>query len=77
MGHPNDRPIGLRELVVPLRSAKIPYDELKEVVFLGNPAFLEREWAELYNLPKLTMVKGDPLNRADLRAVSIRYCSMW
>jgi hypothetical protein len=76
MAHPDDPPIGLRELVVPMRSSRIPYDQLKEIIFLGNPSFLEREWSELYNLPKISMVKGDPLSRADLRAVSIRHCSM-
>ncbi|GAU91314.1 hypothetical protein RvY_03591 [Ramazzottius varieornatus] len=71
-----DPPVGFLDFVLPLRSSKIEYADLKEIVFLGNPHFLEKEWYKISNLPKLTVVKGDPLDRADLRAVSIKTCAM-
>lgn len=70
-----DAPIGLRELVMPLRSSKIPFVDLKEIILLGEASFLEREWQQIYNFPKITLVKGDPLSRADLRAVSVNTCA--
>ena len=33
-----------------------------------------REWGLLRNLPKLTVIDGSPLNRADLRAVKVNLC---
>lgn len=59
-----------------MRSSRIPYAEVKEVVFLGDPRFLVHEWPKLRNLPKITVVDGDPLNRSDLRAISIKFCAM-
>ncbi|OQV21024.1 Calcium-activated potassium channel slowpoke [Hypsibius exemplaris] len=73
---PNDPPVGFQDFILPLRSSKIRYDNLKEIVFLGDAQFLEKEWHKIRNLPKLTIVKGDPLDRADLRAVSIKTCAM-
>ncbi|XP_055351206.1 calcium-activated potassium channel slowpoke-like [Paramacrobiotus metropolitanus] len=74
--HPDDPPMGLRDFVVPMRSSRIPYDEVKEIVLLGNAEYLHREWPQLRNLPLVTVVDGDPLNRADLRAVSIKTASV-
>ncbi|GAU89813.1 hypothetical protein RvY_02317-2 [Ramazzottius varieornatus] len=68
--------LGLRELLLPMRCSRVPYEESREIVILGNPAVVEREWNQLWNLPKLTIVKGHPLCRADLRAISIRHCQM-
>ena len=33
-----------------------------------------REWPLLRNLPKISLVEGSPLNRADLRAVNVNLC---
>ena len=33
-----------------------------------------REWKLLKNLPKISVVDGSPLNRADLRAVKVNHC---
>ncbi|XP_055332968.1 calcium-activated potassium channel slowpoke-like [Paramacrobiotus metropolitanus] len=70
-----DSPIGLRDLVMPLRSSKIPYTDLKEIVFLGDPVFLEKEWRMLHNFPRIRIVPGDALGRADLRAANVHSCS--
>lgn len=70
-----DSPIGLRELVMPLRSSRLPYVELKDIILLGDANFLEREWHQIYNFPKIFIVKGDPLCRADLRAVYVNTCA--
>ncbi|XP_055351257.1 calcium-activated potassium channel slowpoke-like isoform X2 [Paramacrobiotus metropolitanus] len=74
--HPDDPIMDLRDFVVPMRSSRIPHNELKEIVLLGNPVYLEREWPQLRNLPLITVVDGDPLNRADLRAVSVKTAAM-
>lgn len=76
LAKPNDPKMGLLNFVLPLRSSRIPHNELKEIVFLGNATFLEREWDEIGDLPMITIVDGDPLNRADLRAVSIKTAAM-
>ncbi|OQV23876.1 Calcium-activated potassium channel slo-1 [Hypsibius exemplaris] len=68
--------IGLNSLVMPLRSSNFGYAELKQIVFLGNIDYLSREWKNLYNFPKITIIKGTALSRADLRALSIHSCSM-
>ncbi|XP_055343003.1 calcium-activated potassium channel subunit alpha-1-like [Paramacrobiotus metropolitanus] len=68
--------IGLNSLVMPLRSSNFRYEDLREVVILGNVEYLKREWKNLYNFPKVTLIKGTALSRADLRAISIHSCSM-
>lgn len=71
-----DRAFGLGDLVIPMRSSLIPYDELQEVVFLGDSSYLAKEWHFLQNLPKITVVHGSCYNRAVLRAISIKTCAM-
>merc|ERR1719410_1762273 len=56
------------------RASNIPYTELRHVVILGNYTFLTKEWPKLRNLPKLSLMEGSPLNRADLRAISVNTC---
>lgn len=34
------------------------------------------EWKLLQNLPKINVLKGDPLSRADMRAVKIDQCRL-
>ncbi|XP_055357013.1 calcium-activated potassium channel slo-1-like isoform X2 [Paramacrobiotus metropolitanus] len=71
---PNASPLDLSELVMPLRSGDIPFEHLKEIVLLGNTVYLEKEWSTLSNLPKITVVRGNPLERTDLEMVSINEC---
>ena len=93
---PDSPLIGLRNLVMPLRSVSIDvqnmckndnyfecfrasnfhYHELKHVVIVGNVEYLRREWKMLQNLPKISVLNGSPLSRADLRAVNINLCDM-
>ncbi|KRZ54372.1 Calcium-activated potassium channel slo-1 [Trichinella nativa] len=68
--------IGLRNFVMPLRASNFHYHELKQVVIVGDVEYLRREWKTLYNLPKISILNGSPLSRADLRAVNINTCDM-
>ncbi|GAB1604804.1 calcium-activated potassium channel subunit alpha-1 isoform X2 [Argonauta hians] len=68
--------IGLRNLVMPLRASNFHYHELKHVVVVGDLEYLCREWKMLQNFPKISILPGSPLNRANLRAVNINLCDM-
>ncbi|XP_055352190.1 calcium-activated potassium channel subunit alpha-1-like [Paramacrobiotus metropolitanus] len=73
---PDSQPIGLHTFVWPLRSSTVRPERLAEIVILCDPKFMEKEWMWLTNMPKLTVVKGDALNRVDLRAVSVKSARM-
>jgi len=66
--------IGLRNLVMPIRASNIHYKDLIHVVIVGNVDYLKKEWKMLQNLPKISVLNGSPLSRADLRAVKIDLC---
>ncbi|KAF3704334.1 Calcium-activated potassium channel subunit alpha-1 [Channa argus] len=68
--------IGLRNFVMPLRASNFHYHELKHIVFVGSLEYLKREWETLHNFPKVTILPGTPLSRADLRAVNVNLCDM-
>ncbi|XP_073542158.1 calcium-activated potassium channel subunit alpha-1 isoform X19 [Phyllobates terribilis] len=68
--------IGLRNLIMPLRASNFHYHELKPIVFVGSLEYLKREWETLHNFPKVSILPGTPLSRADLRAVNINLCDM-
>ncbi|XP_075884323.1 calcium-activated potassium channel subunit alpha-1-like isoform X2 [Nelusetta ayraudi] len=68
--------IGLRNFVMPLRASNFHYHELKHIVFVGSLEYLKREWETLHNFPKISILPGTPLSRADLRAVNINLCDM-
>ncbi|XP_014424636.2 calcium-activated potassium channel subunit alpha-1 isoform X13 [Pelodiscus sinensis] len=68
--------IGVRNLVMPLRASNFHYHELKHIVFVGSLEYLKREWEMLHNFPKVSILPGTPLSRADLRAVNINLCDM-
>jgi potassium large conductance calcium-activated channel subfamily M alpha protein 1 len=86
--------IGLRNLVMPLRASNFHYSELKHVVVVGDKEYIKKEWKNLCNFPKISildvspetfwhavydacfLLKGSPLNRANLRAVNINLCDM-
>jgi len=73
---PDSPLIGLRNLVMPLRASNFHFFELKHVVIVSNVEYLRREWKMLQNLPKITVLNGSPLSRADLRAVNVNLCDM-
>ncbi|GAB6027124.1 hypothetical protein CHUAL_013857 [Chamberlinius hualienensis] len=73
---PDSPLIGLRNLVMPLRASNFHYHELKHVVIVGAVDYIRREWKMLQNLPKISVLNGSPLSRADLRAVNINLCDM-
>ncbi|XP_025020973.1 potassium channel subfamily U member 1, partial [Python bivittatus] len=68
--------IGLRNFVMPLRASNFAFSELKDIVFVGNLEYLQREWEFIQNFPKLHLLKGSALSCADLKAAGIKYCSM-
>jgi len=68
--------VGLRNLVMPLRASNFHYNELKHVVIVCDKEYLKKEWKNLHNFPKLTVLDGSPLNRANLRAVNVNLCDM-
>eukprot|EP00111_Clytia_hemisphaerica_P000002 TCONS_00000002-protein len=69
-------PLGLRQLVLPLRASnRLPHD-VKKVVILGDGDFLAREWPTLANFPDVDIVPGSPYNRSDLRAVNVNTADM-
>ncbi|XP_050390597.1 calcium-activated potassium channel slowpoke isoform X2 [Patella vulgata] len=68
--------IGIRNLVMPLRASNFHYEELKHVFIVGHLDYIKREWKTLQNFPKLSILPGSPLNRANLRAVNVNLCDM-
>ncbi|RWS12446.1 calcium-activated potassium channel slowpoke-like isoform X10 [Dinothrombium tinctorium] len=73
----NDSPlIRLRNFVMPLRASNFHYHELKHIVIVGNIEYIRREWRMIQNFPKISVLNGSPLSRADLRAVNINLCDM-
>merc|ERR1719309_1313360 len=74
--HSDSPLIGLRNLVMPLRASNFHYHELKHVVIVGSVDYTRREWKTLQNLPKISVLNGSPLSRADLRAVNVNLCDM-
>merc|ERR1719264_288067 len=73
---PESSMIGLRNLVMPLRASNFHYHELKHVVIVGSVDYIRREWKTLQNLPKISILDGSPLSRADLRSVNVNLCDM-
>merc|ERR1719180_340924 len=73
---PNSPLIGLRNLVMPLRASNFHFHELKHVVIVGSIEYIKREWKTLQSLPKISVLNGSPLSRADLRAVNVNLCDM-
>lgn len=45
--------MGLINLVMPLRASNFHYEELKDVILVGNREYLRREWKGLHNYPKI------------------------
>ena len=48
--------IGLRNLIMPLRSSNFKYEELKHVVIVGDKDYIKKEWKSLQNFPKITIL---------------------
>ena len=46
------------------------------MVIIGNADYIDREWDTLSTLPKISVLHGSPMSRADLRAVNINLCDM-
>uniref|UniRef100_A0A4W4HRR4 BK channel n=2 Tax=Electrophorus electricus TaxID=8005 RepID=A0A4W4HRR4_ELEEL len=75
-GDVNSAVMGLRNLVMPLRASNFHYHELKHIVFVGSLDYLKKEWDTINIFPKVSILPGSPLSRANLRAVNINLCDM-
>ena len=73
---PNSPLIGLRNFVLPLRASNYHYEELKQIIFIGNQTFLAKEWKSICNFPKVFVLPGSPNSRSLLRSVNIQFCDM-
>jgi len=54
--------IGLRNLIMPLRASNFDYDELKQVVIVGDKDYIRKEWRSLFNFPKITILSVRPIS---------------
>ncbi|XP_076855999.1 calcium-activated potassium channel subunit alpha-1-like [Brachyhypopomus gauderio] len=75
-GDVNSAVVGLRNLVMPLRASNFHFHELKHIIFVGSLDFIKKEWDTLNIFPKVSILPGSPLSRANLRAVNINLCDM-
>ena len=66
---------GLHSFVAPLRSKSIPSLELKPIVIVSSPSFIEKEWSDLSSFPLIYFVHGSPLDWKCLAKASIQHCS--
>ncbi|OQV21010.1 Calcium-activated potassium channel slowpoke [Hypsibius exemplaris] len=73
---PGSQIVGLHSFVLPLRSAVIKPEEIRDIVILSDHAFMRKEWQYILNLPRINIVRGTALNRADLRSVTLNTCKM-
>jgi len=53
--------IGLRNLIMPLRASNFEYDELRQVVIVGDKDYIRKEWRSLSNFPKITILNVSPI----------------
>ncbi|XP_058864415.1 calcium-activated potassium channel subunit alpha-1-like [Acipenser ruthenus] len=67
--------LGLRNLVMPLRAGNLTGTELHTVLLLGSLQYLQREWEHIHYFPRIYILPGSPLCRADLRAAQVSQCA--
>ena len=67
--------LGLHSFIAPLRSKSIPSLELKPIVIVSSPSFIEKEWSDLSSFPLIYIVHGSPLDWNCLARASIQHCS--
>ncbi|XP_058869545.1 calcium-activated potassium channel subunit alpha-1-like [Acipenser ruthenus] len=67
--------LGLRNLVMPLRAGNLTGAELHTVLLLGSLQYLQREWEHIHYFPRIYILPGSPLCRADLRAAQVSQCA--
>lgn len=75
VGASDASPLGLCNFVMPLRHASIPAPELRQIVIIGESAYLRRELRTLRNFPKVWLLAGSPLSRAHLLAANVAHCN--
>jgi len=52
----NSALIGLRNLIMPLRASNFDYEELRQVIIVGDKDYIRKEWRSLSNFPKITIL---------------------
>ncbi|GAU88415.1 hypothetical protein RvY_01121-2 [Ramazzottius varieornatus] len=67
---------GIHDIILPLRSSVLPYEDLKDIVILGNAEVIRLEWHFINTTPKLYIVEGSATVIAALRACYIDRCNM-
>ena len=45
--------IGLHNFVMPLRASNIAYDQLSEIIFVGDIGYFNKEWPNICYFPKI------------------------
>ncbi|MGH0176969.1 UNVERIFIED_CONTAM: hypothetical protein FKN15_074066 [Acipenser sinensis] len=60
---------------MPLRSGNLTGAELHTVLLLGSLQYLQREWEHIHYFPRIYILPGSPLCRADLRAAQVSQCA--
>ncbi|CAH8604091.1 unnamed protein product [Schistosoma haematobium] len=76
LAEPDAPLLGLHSFVMPLRASNFHPNQLRTILFLGDIKFLQREWSNIANFPKVYTLAGSALSRADLRAARIQYSSV-
>ncbi|PAA89148.1 hypothetical protein BOX15_Mlig020881g2 [Macrostomum lignano] len=66
--------LNLTTFVMPLRASSIRPSKLKDIVFVGAIDVIRNEWPIIQNFPRIHVLDGSPLNRANLKAVNIESC---
>ena len=48
---------GIHDIILPLRSSVLPYEDLKDIVILGNVEVIRPEWHFINTTPKIYIVE--------------------
>ena len=68
-------PLGLCNLLMPLRLVSIPRDELHDILIVADRRFVENELPAIAHFPRVWVLPGSPLNMATLRDANLPQCS--
>lgn len=68
--------VGLRNLLLPLRSSNLPINEVKKVLLLGQKVYVDKEWKDLYDFQDVYFMEGSPMRREDVISAGVQNCLM-
>lgn len=75
-GDTNSPTVGLRNLLLPLRSSNLPMAEVKKVLLLGQKDYIEKEWKDLNDFQDVYFMEGSPMRREDVISAGVQNCLM-